>query len=82
MKIPVVLIAAALTLSACATARDNRMATGAAIGGASGAVVAGPVGLVVGAGAGALVADNTRFHHYRLHCHYSPYYGRRICRYW
>ncbi|MBV8474832.1 MAG: hypothetical protein JO234_15555 [Hyphomicrobiales bacterium] len=82
MKIPVVLIAVALTLSACASARDNRMATGAAIGGASGAVVAGPVGLVVGAGAGALIADNTRAHRYRLHCRYSEYYGRSVCRYW
>ncbi len=82
MKTAVVLIVAALLLSACANPRDNRMATGAAIGGVGGAVVGGPVGLVVGAGAGALVADNTRRGHYRLHCHYSQYYGRRVCHYW
>ena len=82
MKTTVVLIVAALLLSACASQRDNRMATGAAIGGVGGAVVAGPVGLVVGAGAGALVADNTRRGHYRLHCRYSEYYGRRVCHYW
>lgn len=43
------MIAAALTLCACGTTREQRAATGAV----AGAVVAGPVGAAVGGAAGA-----------------------------
>ncbi|MGO4868998.1 MAG: hypothetical protein ACLPGW_00040 [Roseiarcus sp.] len=81
MKTVAILSFVALSLCACASPRDTRMAGGAAIGGVGGAVVGGPVGLVVGAGAGALVADQTRPHHAAAHCHYSEALGRRVCHY-
>jgi hypothetical protein len=80
----------ALTLTACANARDTRMAHGAVIGGAGGALVGGiasgtaggaVVGGVIGAAGGALIADATRPRYYsRVRCYYSEYHGRRICR--
>ncbi len=82
MKTVAALCVLALALCACASPRDTRMASGAAIGGVGGAIVGGPVGLVVGAGAGAVVADATRPHHARAHCHYSETLGRRACHYW
>lgn len=47
------MIAAALTLCACGTTREQRAATGAI----AGAVVAGPVGAAVGGAAGAARPD-------------------------
>lgn len=82
MKTIAVLCAVALTLCACASPRDTRMASGATVGGVAGAIVAGPVGLVVGAGAGAVVADQTRPHRARVHCHYSEALGHRVCHYY
>lgn len=90
MKSMLVLVAVALSLGACANARDTRMAEGAALGGAAGAVVGGVasnsvggavVGGVVGAGVGAVVADATRPHHASRSCYYSQSLGHRVCRY-
>ncbi len=74
MKQFITIAALALTLGACANARDTRMAEGAVIGG----VVAGIPGAVVG----VVVADATR-PSYRSgrYCFYSEVSGRRICRY-
>ncbi|GGH12849.1 hypothetical protein GCM10007036_11030 [Alsobacter metallidurans] len=53
MRALIIISAAALSLTACAT---RQQATGTAVGAVGGAVVGGPVGAVVGAGAGAVVA--------------------------
>ncbi len=76
-----VLTILALSLGACASARDTRMTSGAAIGGVGGAIVAGPVGAVVGGVGGALVADETRPHHRAVRCHYSYALEKRVCHY-
>lgn len=90
MKSMFVLVAVALSLGACANARDTRMAEGAAIGGTAGAVIGGVasnnvggalVGGVVGAGVGAVVADATRPHHAARSCYYSHTLGHRVCHY-
>lgn len=73
MKRIITIAALALTLGACANARDTRMAEGAVIGG----VVAGIPGAVVG----VVVADATRPAYRRKTCFYSEISGRRICRY-
>lgn len=65
----VVLAAASFALAGCQTARDDRLASGALIGGGTGALVGGIagrsvggalVGGAIGAVAGALIADATR----------------------
>jgi osmotically inducible lipoprotein OsmB len=81
--------AIALTLGAC-SARDDRLLTGAAIGGAAGAVVGGVatgtgggalIGGAIGAAGGAVIADATRpRYHHRKRCHYSSRYDRTVCR--
>jgi hypothetical protein len=92
MKIKTLMIiaASALTLTACANARDTRLAQGAVIGGAGGAIIGGVasgttggalVGGVVGAAAGALVADATRPRYRGKKCYYSHRLDRRVCRY-
>jgi hypothetical protein len=90
MKTMIVLMAIALSLGACANARDTRMAEGAAIGGTGGAIIGGVatnniggalVGGVVGAAAGAVVADATRPHHHSKSCYYSDVLGHRVCHY-
>ena len=69
----------AMSLGACATQRQNRDLTGAAIGGTAGAVIGGVathsvggavVGGVIGAAGGAIIADATR-PRYRHHCYYN-----------
>jgi hypothetical protein len=90
MKTMIVLMTVALSLGACANARDTRIAEGAGIGGAAGAVVGGVasgsvggavVGGVVGAVAGGAIADATRPHHARRSCYYSEALGHRVCHY-
>ncbi|MDB5651650.1 MAG: hypothetical protein JWL62_3170 [Hyphomicrobiales bacterium] len=90
MKKILLVSALALTLGACSSARDNRMLTGAAIGGAAGAVVGGVatgtgggalIGGAIGAAGGAVIADATRpRYHHRRHCYYSSRYGKTVCR--
>ena len=80
MRKILVLTFLAASLGACATARDTRMASGAAVGGVAGAVVAGPLGLVVGGGVGAALADTTRPRS-GVRCHYSHTLERRVCHY-
>jgi hypothetical protein len=90
MKKLILISALALTLGACANARDTRMAQGAAIGSAGGAIIGGVtsgtvggavVGGVAGAAVGAVVADVTRPRYAGQRCYYSHTYGRRVCRY-
>ncbi len=90
MKTMLVLMSVALTLGACANARDTRMAEGAAIGATGGAIIGGVasnniggalVGGVVGAGVGAVVADATRPRHGHKSCYYSEALGHRVCHY-
>jgi len=59
----------ALLLTGCETARQDRVLTGAAIGGATGGIIGGVasrsvggalVGGVIGAAAGGIIADETR----------------------
>ena len=63
--LPVLLLAAAISLSACGNTKGERALSGAGIGGATGAVgtaiVGGPVlaGAAVGAAAGAVVGAVT-----------------------
>jgi len=80
----------AVTLGACANARDTRMAEGAGIGGVGGALIGGiagrsvggaVVGGVAGAAAGALIADATRPAHRGTYCYYSDSLHKRVCRY-
>jgi uncharacterized protein YcfJ len=79
-----------LSLGACATARDERMAQGAVIGGTGGAIIGGVtsgsaggaiVGGVAGAAIGAVGADLTRPRHGKKHCYYSDTQQREICSY-
>ncbi len=90
MKSLVALAIVAVTLGACADPRNTRMAEGALIGGTSGAIIGGIatknpggalVGGVIGATAGAVIADATRPHHARKHCHYSEVLEKRVCHY-
>jgi len=64
-----VVAALALTLAGCETARQDRVAGGALIGGGTGALIGGlasntvggaVAGGVIGAAAGAIIADATR----------------------
>jgi hypothetical protein len=64
-----IISAAALALAGCQTARQDRMAGGALIGGGSGALIGGLAGGtagsalaggLIGAGVGAIIADATR----------------------
>jgi len=79
-----------LYLGACATARDERMAQGAMIGGTGGAIIGGVttgsaegavVGGVAGAAIGAVGADLTRPRHSKKHCYYSNAQQREVCGY-
>ncbi len=79
-----------LSLCACATARDERMAQGAMIGGAGGAIIGGVttgsaggavVGGVAGAAIGAVGADMTRPRNGKKHCYYSDTKQREVCSY-
>ena len=79
----VLLVAAmALTLAGCETARQDRMAGGALIGGGTGAIIGGVAsksvggavaGGLIGAAAGALIADATR----PGYCYYRTASGRK-----
>jgi uncharacterized protein YcfJ len=77
-----VVIALALTLAGCETARQDRVLGGALLGGAAGGLIGGlaggsagaaVAGGVVGAAAGAIIADATRpgwcyyYRHHRRH---------------
>ena len=80
-----------LGLAACATARDERMAQGAMIGGAGGAIIGGVstgtaggalVGGAAGAAIGAVGADLTRPRRdYKKRCHYSEDLQKDVCTY-
>lgn len=83
MRKTVILLATALALASCQTARQDRALTGAAIGGATGAVIGGVAGKsagaavaggVIGAAAGAIIADATR----PGVCYYHDGYGRKV----
>jgi hypothetical protein len=72
----------ALTLAGCETARQDRVAGGALIGGGSGALIGGlatrsaggaVAGGLIGAAAGAIIADATR----PGHCYYRTRSGHR-----
>ena len=79
----ILLVAAmALTLAGCQTAREDRMAGGALIGGGTGAIIGGVAtnsvggavaGGLIGAAAGALIADATR----PGYCYYRTSSGHR-----
>jgi hypothetical protein len=82
MKKLLIIAGLALTLAGCQTAREDRMASGAVIGGAGGALIGGLAGNsvgaavaggVVGAAAGALIADATR----PGYCYYRTRHGHR-----
>jgi hypothetical protein len=69
MRIALVAVALALLLSGCETARQDRVLTGAAIGGATGGVIGGVAsrswggalaGGLIGVAAGGIIADATR----------------------
>ncbi len=86
----IILTATGFLLSACANARDTRLAQGAAIGGVGGAIVGGVAtgttggavaGGIIGAAAGAIVADITRPTTRTKRCYYSHKLERRVCRY-
>ena len=84
----------AASLAGCSSYRDERLVTGAAVGGATGAIVGGVasgapggalVGGAVGAVAGGVIADATRPRYYRpryagRRCFWNPDIGRRVCR--
>lgn len=74
--------AAALALAGCQTDRQDRMFSGAVIGGGTGALIGGLAGRsagaavaggLVGAAAGALIADATR----PGYCYYRTRHGHR-----
>lgn len=82
LKKVLVVAALALTLGGCETARQDRMAGGALIGGGSGALIGGlatrsaggaVAGGLIGAAAGAIIADSTR----PGRCYYYDRYNRR-----
>lgn len=90
MKNIIILCVVALSVAACANARDTRMSKGALLGGAGGALIGGVatrsaggaiVGGAIGAAAGAVVADVTRPRHRGSRCHYSNLLGKRVCQY-
>jgi len=82
MRQVAVLFVLAVTLAACATARETNMAEGAGVGAVGGAVVAGPPGAVVGGAAGAVVADTiVRPRHRHTVCHWSQALQKRVCHY-
>jgi len=78
-----VVIAVALALAGCQTARQDRAAGGALIGGGTGALIGGlaggsagaaVAGGVIGAAAGAIIADATR----PGYCYYRTRSGKRV----
>lgn len=82
MRKIVIVLAAALALASCQTARQDRAATGAVIGGGTGAIIgavagksagAAVAGGVIGAAAGAIIADATR----PGTCYYRDNYGKK-----
>ena len=82
MKKILLVAAMGLTLAGCQTARDDRMASGALIGGGTGAIIGGVAsnsvggavaGGLIGAAAGALIADATR----PGYCYYRTSSGRK-----
>lgn len=77
-----IVAAMALALAGCETARQDRVAGGALIGGGSGALIGGlatrsaggaVAGGLIGAAAGAIIADETR----PGRCYYRTESGRR-----
>lgn len=69
MRIPFAVVAVALLLTGCETARQDRQLTGGLIGAGAGGLIGGlatrsaggaVVGGVIGAAAGAIIADATR----------------------
>ena len=82
MKKILLVAAMGLTLAGCQTAREDRMAGGALIGGGTGAIIGGVAsnsvggavaGGLIGAAAGALIADATR----PGYCYYRTSSGRK-----
>ena len=88
-------IITAASLAGCSSYRDERIATGAVVGGASGAIIGGvasgsPGGAIaggaIGAVAGAVVADASRPRYddrpYRVQrrCYWDREIGERACR--
>jgi len=82
MKKVLVVAALALTLAGCETARQDRVAGGALIGGGTGALIGGlasrsaggaVAGGLIGAAAGAIIADATR----PGRCYYYTQSGRK-----
>ncbi|MCK9915607.1 hypothetical protein MXD81_41265 [Microbacteriaceae bacterium K1510] len=82
MKKVLVVAALALTLAGCETARQDRVAGGALIGGGTGALIGGlasrsaggaVAGGLIGAAAGAIIADATR----PGRCYYYTHSGRK-----
>jgi len=84
MKKIFVVVGLALALAGCQTAREDRMAGGALIGGGTGALIGGlasnsvggaVAGGLIGAAAGALIADATRpgYCYYRTRSGYRRY---------
>lgn len=82
MRKMLVLVAMALTLAGCETARQDRILGGSLIGAGTGALIGGLAGRsagaalaggVIGAAAGAIIADATRpgwcyyYRHHRRH---------------
>ena len=69
MRILIAMTALTILLAGCETARQDRVLTGAVIGGAAGGVIGGAasrsvggalVGGAIGAAAGGIIADQTR----------------------
>jgi len=69
MRILIAFTALSILLTGCETARQDRVLTGAAIGGAAGGIIGGVAsnsvggalaGGVIGAAAGGIIADQTR----------------------
>ena len=82
MKKVLIVAVMGLSLAGCETARQDRQAGGALIGGGTGALIGGlatnsvggaVAGGVIGAVAGAVIADETR----PGRCYYVHRYGRR-----
>lgn len=85
MKKILVVLALGLSLAGCETARQDRVAGGALIGGGTGAIIGGVAsgtaggavaGGLIGAAAGALIADATR----PGYCYYYTRSGRKVYR--
>lgn len=83
-------VVTAASLAGCSSYREERVVTGAAVGGATGAIIGGVasgspggalVGGAVGAVAGGVVADATR-PRYRSgrRCYWDREIGERVCR--